>query len=238
MKKKNDVTSTEDVGPDTPEPGEPVVIDEGNVNTMTTDLPPGPVDDPDNEQPYNPIDVDDALRHPVEKGNQEGKIGVVDRVLTEKGAEVGIEHGVVSHELNEQGIEPEGEPIMRCPNCGNVNIALHNKARTSAHCPSCLWQSGHLRAKPNPPDRVPGMHEVDGVHADAGEIPKGKLEGALGMDPVEAKEGVPVEDAPQKEVTVWHTGDDGEPILAKNESFVRPWSDPETKDGHMPGNVA
>lgn len=158
-----------------------------------------------------------ARRTPIEKGNQEGAIGIVDRELTELGEQVGIPHGVVSHELNDQGIKPTGLPYMRCPVCGNVNIALHTLDRTEAMCPACGWDT-HNDFVGNPVGKVPGLHEVDGGLAAAGEIPKGKLEGALGMDPVEAKEGVFVKDM-DRPVTVTHVGDDGKAIGQTNLSL-------------------
>ena len=177
----------------------PVVVSAAN-NPPITDLPTGPVEGREEEGGMartvivGPGGEGIALRHPIEKGPQEGKIGVVDRELTTAGEVLGIPHGVVSHDLNAEGIQPTGEPFMRCPVCGNVNIALHNKARTSAHCPSCLWQSGNLHATPNPEWKTPGVHESDGVFAAAGEVPVGKLDGALDMDSFEAKEGVKVMD--------------------------------------------
>jgi hypothetical protein len=72
----------------------------------------------------------------------------VDRELTPLGEQVGIDHGVVSHELNAQGIQPTGLPYMRCPVCGNVNITLHTKDRTEASCPSCAWHTDGVESAP------------------------------------------------------------------------------------------
>lgn len=223
----------------------PVLVDESNAYAPAGDLPPGPVEGAP-ETPVvrviGPSGEGVALRTPVEKGPQEGKIGVVDRELTPLGEELGITHGVVSHDMRVAGEEPsDGLPYMRCPNCGNVNITLHRKDRTVASCPSCLWHSGSLHETlPNPADRIPGMHETPGTFHDAYEIPKGKLEGALGMDPLEAKQGVPVEAVRTAEVTSFHLDAEGRPILAGGKPFVRPVEEHETVegDGTMAGNVA
>lgn len=223
-----------------PKGNDPIVVTEENVMDVPRDMPPGPVRGREmlGGVPMGAQSLG-VLRTPVEKGPQEGKIGIVDRELTELGELVGIQHGVVSHTLNQEGIEPTGLPYMRCPNCGNVNITLHNLARTSAHCVHCGWHTGSLSGEGNPPDKVPGLHEVDGGLADAGEIPKGKLEGALGMDPVEAKEGVFVQDV-TRPVTVTHVGDDGERVGQTNVSLPTPddpAEDGEPTDGVLAGNV-
>lgn len=202
-----------------------VVVNEEGVTDVPEDMEPGPrgqVRDAATGAILQDVDHNIALRRPIQKGPQEGKIGVVDRVLTDRGEEEGIVHGVVAHDVDDGN--PGKEPWERCPECGNVNLAYHNKTRTSAHCVHCLWQSSNLKAQPNPADRIPGLHEVDVADEDrtqAGEIPRGKLEGALGMDPQEAKEGVPVEAATIGEVTTFHTGDDGEPIK-QNKRFIEP----------------
>ena len=226
---------------------EPVIVDDSNAFEDPGPLEPGPVEGSEEAEKYRrflvgPEGQGAALREPVEKGNQEGKIGVVDRELTPIGEAIGITHGVVSHDLRAEGVEQtDGLPYMRCPNCGNVNITLHRKDRTVASCPSCLWHSGSLHStQPNPADRIPGMHETPGTFHDAYEIPKGKLEGALGMDPIEAKQGVPVEPVRTAEVTTFHLDAEGRPILAGGRPFVRPVEEHPTTDREdvLPGNVS
>ena len=235
----------------------PIVVTDANVGDVPEDMPPGPVEGREGLQTGFPGSVVvgrtpnmaggmpapvaglGALRDPIEKEHpNEPPIGIVDRTLTEAGKAVGVVHGVISHDLRAVGIHPTGLPYMRCPECGNVNISLHTKDRTQAMCPACGWDTRSGDNDGNPPGKVPGVHEVDGALTDAGEIPKGKLEGALGMDPMEAKEGVFVKDM-DRPVTVGHVGDDGERIGQSNVSLPDaslPTED-DLPEGQMAGNV-